>query len=122
MKAAVAKRFRWTVKRYFRLSRHGYFGDQRVELLNGEIIRMPAQAQPHRLSIIRIARLLVPVFDAARYTVSIQGTFVLSRYSAPDPDFYVCDVPEGTPDDDVPLPFLVIEVSETTYPKDSGPK
>ena len=122
MKAAVAKRFRWTVKRYFRLTEHGFFGDERVELLNGEIIRMPAQAQPHRLSIIRTTRLLVPAFNPAHYTIVIQGTLILSRYSAPDPDFHVFDAPEGTPDDQLPTPFLVIEVSDTTYLKDSGPK
>jgi Uma2 family endonuclease len=122
MKAAVAKRFRWTVKRYFRLAELGFFGDGRVELLNGEIIRMPAQAQPHRLAITRITRLLVPAFDPARYTLVIQGTLPLSRYSAPDPDFHVFDAPEGTPEDQLAAPFLVIEVSDTSYLKDSGPK
>jgi Uma2 family endonuclease len=122
MNAAVAKRFRWNVKRYFRLSEMGFFGDQRVELLNGEIIRMPAQAQPHRLAITRITRLMVPTFDPAKYTLVIQGTLPLSRYSAPDPDFHVIDAPEGTPEEQLSLPFLVIEVSDTTYLKDSGPK
>jgi Uma2 family endonuclease len=54
--------------------------------------------------------------------VVIQGTLVLSRYSAPDPDFHVFDVPEGTSDDQLPLPFLVIEVSDTSHAKDAGPK
>jgi Uma2 family endonuclease len=34
----------------------------------------------------------------------------------------VFDVPEGTPEQRIPLPMLVIEVSDTTYLKDSGPK
>jgi Uma2 family endonuclease len=122
MKAAVARRFRWTVKKYFRAAEVGLFDDRRVELLNGEIIEVPSQAHPHRLSITRLTRLLIQAFDPSHYWVVVQGTLVLSRYSAPDPDFHVFDVPEGTPDDELPTPFLVIEVSDTTYLKDSGPK
>jgi Uma2 family endonuclease len=122
MKAAVAKRFRLTVKHYFRMSELGFFGDRKVELLNGEIIEVPSQAHPHRLSVSRLSRLLNAAFDPSQFWVVIQGTLVLSRYSAPDPDYHVFDVPEGTPDDRLPRPFLVIEVSDTTYLKDSGPK
>jgi Uma2 family endonuclease len=93
-----------------------------VELLNGEIIEMPAQGIPHRLSLSRITRLLVAAFDPARYWLTIQGTVSLSRFSAPDPDFYVLDVPEHAPPRKLPVPFLVIEVSDTTYRKDAGPK
>ena len=122
MKAAVAKRFRWTVKHYFRMSELGFFGDRKVELLNGEIIEVPAQAHPHRLSLSRLSRLLNAAFDPGQFWVVGQGTLALSRYSAPDPDYHVFDVPEGTPDDQLPRPFLVIEVSDTTYLKDAGPK
>jgi len=52
----------------------------------------------------------------------VQGTLLLPPHGAPDPDFHVFDVPIGTPDRDLPLPFLVIEISDTTYLKDSGPK
>jgi Uma2 family endonuclease len=122
MKAAVAKRFRWSVKRYFRLSEMGFFGDRRVELINGEIIEVPAQAQAHRFAITKITRQLIPAFDPKKWWVVIQGTLVLPRHSAPDPDFHIFDVPEGTPDDQLPTATLVIEVSETSYLKDSGPK
>ena len=122
MKAAVAKRFRWTVDRYFRASELGLFGNRRVELLNGEIIEVSSQAHPHRLSMSRLSRLLNAAFDPSRFWVVGQGTLVLSRFSAPDPDYHVFDVPEGTPDRQLPMPFLVIEVSDTTYLKDSGPK
>ena len=122
MESAFAKRFRWTVKRYFRASQMGVFGERRVELLNGEIISMPAQEVPHRLSVSRITRLLVAAFDPAQYWVVVQGTVKLTRLSAPDPDFHVLNVPEQTPTSRLPLPFLLIEVSDTTYRKDKGPK
>jgi Uma2 family endonuclease len=122
MKTAVVKRMRWTVDQYFRMSEMGLFDNRRVELLDGEIIEVPAQGLPHRLAISRITRLLVAAFDPAQFWVAFQGTVILSRFSAPDPDFYVLDVPEHAPPRELPTPFLVIEVSDTTYRKDAGPK
>jgi Uma2 family endonuclease len=122
MKSAVVKRMRWTVDHYFRMSELGFFDDRRVELLNGEIIEVPAQGIPHRLSISRISRLLHAAFDPSRDWVVLQGAVLLSRFSAPDPDFYVLDVPEQKPSAQLPTPILVIEVSDTTYRKDAGPK
>jgi len=121
MKLAPAKRIRWTVKDYFRMSDAGLFDGRRVELIEGEIIRVPAQGHLHRVAITKISSLLVPVFTPSDWPV-IQGTFVVSKRSAPDPDFHVFDVPIGTPDDQLPTPIPVIEVSDTTYLKDSGPK
>lgn len=118
----VMKRLRWTVRDYFRLSEAGYFGDRRVELIDGEIIEMAAQATPHRVSITKVASLLLQAFPPPSQWVVVQGTLVLSKRSAPDPDFHVFDAPVGTSDDKLPLPFVVIEISDTTYRKDSGPK
>ena len=125
MKAAAAgaapTRLRWTVKEYFRLSRMGFFGDRRVELINGDILQMPAQPNAHRTSVTKTANLLFRAFGSTDWVV-VQGTLVLGTYAAPDPDFHVLDVPPGTPDKHLPVPRLVIEVSDTTYLKDSGPK
>ena len=119
---AVMKRLRWTVRDYLRLSKAGSFGDKRVELLDGEIIEMAAQATPHRVSVTKIANLLLQAFPPPGQWVVVQGTLALPKRSAPDPDFHVFDAPVGTPDEQLPLPFLVIEISDTTYRKDSGPK
>jgi Uma2 family endonuclease len=115
------KRVRWTVKQYLRMGEIGLLGDRRVELINGEVVEMPAQAYPHRLCITRTSRSLLNAFGTNAWVI-IQGTLLLPPYGAPDPDFHVFNVPEGTPEDRVPLPILVIEVSDTTYLKDSGPK
>jgi Uma2 family endonuclease len=116
--AAVAKKVRWTVKDYFLMAEAGLFDDRRVELIDGEVIEVPAQANPHRTSVTKISRLLFKAFGPNHWVV-VQGTLILPRYGAPDPDFHVFDVPEGTPDDKLPLPLVVIEVSDTTYLKDS---
>ncbi|HLL90970.1 MAG TPA: Uma2 family endonuclease [Tepidisphaeraceae bacterium] len=122
MKGAVAKRVKWTVDDYFRVSETGVFADRRVELLNGEIIEVPAQANPHRFAISKTTRLLVAAFAPQTHWVVIQGTLRLSKFNAPDPDFHVSDVPEGSPDHRLPMPILVVEISDTTYRKDAGPK
>jgi Uma2 family endonuclease len=122
MKLATSRRFRWTTRKYFRLSDAGFFGDRHVELVGGEIFVMPAQGTPHMLAISRISRLLLSAFPPNECWVMIQGTLALPPYGAPDPDFHVFDVPEETPASELPTPVLVIEVSEATYRKDSGPK
>jgi len=103
------------------MARAGLFDDRRVELIEGDIITMAAQGYPHQLSITRISRLLLAAFTSSDWVV-IQGTLVLPPHGAPDPDFHVFDVPEGTPGHKLPTPMLVIEVNDTTYLKDSGPK
>lgn len=122
MKAGLAKPVRWTVADYFRMAEAGLFESRRVELLNGEVIEAPAQAHAHRLSVSRLSRLLIAAFEPSAYWVVSQGTLVLSRRNAPDPDFHVFDVPEGTPDERLPTPRLVVEISDTTYRKDAGAK
>lgn len=46
----------------------------------------------------------------------------MDEHNAPEPDFHLFDVPVGTPRKKLPLPILVIEVSDTTYRRDSGSK
>jgi Uma2 family endonuclease len=121
MKTAVAKRIRWTVKDYFRMSEAGLLHDRRAELLNGDLLKMPAQATPHRVAISKTSALLFGALGATHWVVS-QGTLILSKHDAPDPDFHIFDAPMGTPDNRLPLPVLVIEISDSTYRKDSGPK
>jgi Uma2 family endonuclease len=116
------KRVRWTVKEYFKISETGVFDDRRVELINGEIVEMPSQAHPHRTSLSKTSRAFISAFDQQHHWVVIQGTLLLPPHGAPDPDLHIFDVPTGTPDQDLPLPFLLIEISDSTYLKDSGPK
>jgi Uma2 family endonuclease len=120
---ATSKRVRFTVDEYFRMSEAGVFGDKRVELINGRIVQMLSQANPHRASITRITIIFSRHFsDVKRFWLVVQGTFIIQPYGAPDPDFHVFNVPVGTPDKKLPRPFIVVEVSDTTYRRDSGSK
>jgi Uma2 family endonuclease len=119
---AIPRRLRWTVSEYFRLADAGLLDGRKVELIDRGIIEVPAQATPHRSAVTKVSHLLLNAFPPPGRWVVIHGTVRLSRHDAPDPDFTVFDAPVGTPDDQLPRPLLIIEVSDTTYAKDAGPK
>jgi hypothetical protein len=77
------KRVRWTVKDYFRISETGVFDDRRVELINGDIVEMPAQAHPHRTSLSKTSSVLFPAFDRGRHWVVVLGTLCCRRTALP---------------------------------------
>jgi Uma2 family endonuclease len=116
-----AKGIRFTVAEYLRMSEAGILGSRRTELLEGRIIKPARQLDPHMWAISKIGRLLVGATTTSDWRV-IKGTLFLSEDSTPEPDFHVFDVPEGTPDNELPLPILVIEVSHATYNRDSRGK
>jgi Uma2 family endonuclease len=120
---ATSKDIRFTVEEYFRMSDAGVFSGRRVELIRGRIRQMHAQANPHRAAMTRGAIVLGRHFgDVATYWVVVQGTLLVPPSSAPDPDFHIFDVPVGTPDEKLPVPFLIIEVADSSYRRDSGLK
>ncbi len=119
---ATSKRIRFTVDEYFRMSEAGVFDGKRVELIEGRIVRMHAQAHPHRWAVSKARHAFDRSFPRDRYWVVVQSTLPLGRHGAPDPDVHVFAVPEGTAEEQLPKPLVVLEVSDTTYRKDSGIK
>jgi Uma2 family endonuclease len=121
MSLAEAQTYRWTLNRYLDMAESGVLADEKVELINGEIVAMPAQKEPHALAVSRATRELMAIFPEP-YFVKIQSTFRLSDLSAPEPDIMV--LPEvkdaGRALHDTPL--LIVEVSETTLRYDRGAK
>jgi Uma2 family endonuclease len=119
---ATSPHIRFTVDEYFRMSEAGIFDGRRVELLDGRVVRMHAQNDPHMWCISKTNRALTRRLPEDQYWVILQGTLRLPPYGAPDPDVHVFQCPEGTPAKQRPSVALVIEVSDTTYKKDSGKK
>jgi Uma2 family endonuclease len=112
---AGPKRRLWTLKEYYRLYDLGFFHGQRVELIEGVIVQMPAQKNFHALSIKLTGDALELAFGPG-YWVRIQASLDLSPLSVPDPDLAVV---KGKPRDhktpDSPTTaLLLVEVSETT--------
>ena len=116
-------RWRFTVDDFHRMGEVGILDeDDRVELIDGEIIAMSPIGLRHRQIVNNLNRLLV-LQAAGRYTVSVQNSFVLSEYGEPQPDIVLDRI--DAPRDRIPTPidiYLVVEVSDTTLAYDLNVK
>jgi len=116
-------RWRFTVEQFHRMGEVGILDeDDRVELIDGEIIVMSPIGFRHARIVNNLNRLLV-LQAADRYTVSVQNPFVLSEYGEPQPDI-VLMTGDG-PRDRLPMPadiILVAEVSDSTLAFDLNVK
>src|SRR5688572_17310899 len=112
----------FTVDEYYEMAKHGILKpDERVELLDGEIVKMCAIGSPHAWCVKRLVRTFSPFPD--RFTLSIQDPLRLSDLSEPEPDIVILQ--PDTPEDRHPGPadvLLVIEVADTSIGKDRGQK
>jgi Uma2 family endonuclease len=80
---------RWTAEEYHRVAETGVFGpDERLELIEGEIFRMPAMNGPHATASTLTESALREVF-AAGYVVRVQKPLAVSDESEPEPDVAV---------------------------------
>lgn len=121
MTRVTSPRIKFTASEYEKMARAGVFGHRRAELINGRIYRMAPQRDPHMIAVSKTTEALLRAKAPSDWII-IQGTLRLDRLNEPDPDFMWFDVPMGTPENQRPLPLLVIEISHTTYKKDSGVK
>jgi Uma2 family endonuclease len=113
-------RWRFTVHDYHRMGEAGILQeDERVELIEGEIVEMAAIGTRHFSCVNRM--LVMGVGDAA--VVSVQNPVRLNEHTEPQPDITVIrprDYTESLPvPDDV---LLLMEVSDTTLPYDRNVK
>ncbi len=96
--------------------------DDRVELIEGEIVEMAAIGTRHFACVNQLNRLLVrSVGDAA--IVSVQNPVRLDEHTEPQPDLTVLRVRDYR--ESLPMPedvLLLIEVSDTTLSYDRGVK
>ncbi|MBW4473698.1 MAG: Uma2 family endonuclease [Stenomitos rutilans HA7619-LM2] len=113
---AIALR-RLSVHDYYRMAESGIFqSDERVELLEGQIIQMAAKGTAHRAAVTRIQRL----FDQRlgdRVLICLQDPVQLNDYSEPEPDIAILvpdplDYEEHHPT--ASEVYLLIEVSDAT--------
>lgn len=116
-------RRRFTVHDYHRMGEAGILHeDDRVELIEGEIVEMAAIGTRHFACVNQLTRSLVrEVGDAA--IVSVQNPVRLDEHSEPQPDLTVLRVRDYR--ESLPIPedvLLLIEVSDTTLSYDRGVK
>jgi len=99
----------------------GIYGpDDHLELLDGQLIAMPQQGEPHAWSVERLSELLVLAL-VGRARVRPQLPLRLDRLSMPQPDILISPVGHrGHPRAEEVL--LAIEVSESSLRYDRGQK
>jgi Uma2 family endonuclease len=125
LRSATVTRRRLTADEFERMVETGIIReDERVELVDGELIQMAAQGGPHVTCVMRLTHWFIPRL-VERAIVSIQNAFRLSLHGEPQPDitllrhredFYGGVLPRA---EDV---LLIIEISDTTLRYDRDVK
>lgn len=130
------KRRRFDVDQYHRMLEAGILAeDDRVELIDGEIVEMTPARGRHVRSINRLTMVLAPAAAHAGLVLSVQNPLVLDDHGEPEPDLALLkgeqpedqkdqavpqDVPVGVPTASEAL--LVVEVSESSLSWDRNVK
>ena len=112
-KLAEPQARRWTKSEYDDLAQQGWFQHERVQLIHGEIIQMPAHGHAHFQMLNRVGELLRGAFGPG-YWVRMQGPLDLAMDSVPEPDIAVV---KGTFEEYRAHPttaLLAVEISDTT--------
>jgi Uma2 family endonuclease len=110
--------YRWTREQFFQMLELGWFQDQLVELIGGEVMEMAAQPDLHLASVTLTGDALRAAFGSG-YWVRIQGSLDLSPHGVPSPDVAVTPGhPQGAPRTISRSAVLIVEVSDTTVAYD----
>jgi Uma2 family endonuclease len=105
---------------YDKLVELGVFEGERIELLDGQLVRMNPPKPPHASTVDKLMLLLVRGLST-QARVRVQQPFAANEESEPQPDLAI--VPLATYESDHPdLAELIIEVSESSIRYDRGPK
>jgi len=105
---------------YDQLVKLGAFEDERIELLEGELVAMSPIGPPHSGAVQKLTRLLVLALEG-RAAVRCQLPMAALEFSEPEADFAV--VSRADFDLDHPSEaYLVIQVAESSLAKDRGKK
>jgi Uma2 family endonuclease len=114
-----------TVEEYNRMAEAGILGpDERVELLDGDLIVVPPHGSPHFSTVARMANVLMKRLSA-RALVTVQLPLIVSDRSEPEPDIAVLGLREDYYASGIPRTsdaYAVVEVADSSLGIDSGKK
>ena len=123
MIAVTTKKF--TVEEYHRLGELGFFQEnERVELIRGEIVKMPTKKTPHSVCNTRLWRGLFKLLDD-QVEIRVQEPIILPNDSEPQPDIAIVKNKEDNYLSSHPQPediFFLIEISDSTLKYDQETK
>lgn len=115
----------FTVEEYYRMAEAGIFNeDDRVELIDGEIIEMSPIGNRH-LGCVNVASKVFTLAFRDSAVVSVQNPLRLNNYSEPEPDVVVLKPRADSYRSKRPEAedtHLVVEVADTTFAYDSKVK
>jgi Uma2 family endonuclease len=122
---ASPTRHRFSVQDYYAMARAGILTeDDRVELLDGEVVVMTPIGSRHAVCVDRVTRLFFLRFDG-RAAVRVQNPVRLSGNSEPQPDVALLELPLERYAAAHPSPpdvLLVVEVADTSLERDRALK
>lgn len=123
--AMELQRYRFTVDEYHKMGDAGIFTeDDRVELIDGEILKMSPINRPHAVCVDVLNMLLVPSV-VGRAIVRVQGPIFVDEGSEPQPDLALLrprdylSLPQHAGPEDV---LLVVEVAQSSVKSDRNRK
>lgn len=112
------QRRQWTKAEYYQMADLGWFRDQRVELIAGEVLEMSPQRGPHAQAV-GLAHYAIDRAFGPGFWVRVQLPLDLGAATEPEPDLAVV---EGGPRDYPRHPrtaLLLVEASDTSLDYDS---
>jgi len=117
----------FTAAEFWKMYELGFFNNQRVELIGGEIVAMAAQSNWHWVGVSNVQDALELVFPRAQCSVRNQASLDLSPLSVPDPDIAVVlgskrSWAQSRLNPTAGVVLLIVEVSETTLGEDRSRK
>ena len=116
---------RFNVTEYYKMAKAGILKpDDRVELIEGEIIKMTAIGSPHAACVSRLVRLL-PKATGERALLWVQNPVRLDDFSEPVPDIALLKLRDDYYATRHPTPtdaLLLIEVADSSLLKDRNIK
>jgi Uma2 family endonuclease len=119
--AVQLTKWRFTVDDYHRMVRAGILHeDDRVELIEGEVVKMTPIGPPHFGSVAQVAELFVQRFSDVALAVA-QSPLQLDEHNEPEPDLLVLRRRRDFYRRSLPRPrdaFLVVEVADTSIEYD----
>ena len=113
---------RFTREQYYDMAEMGWFGNQRVELIEGEIIDMSPQLSRHACSVRKTNRLFTLLVPEG-FVVGPQVPLTLAVSSEPEPDLAIYKGKEEDFVDQHPQrAVLIIEIAESSINYDRNKK
>lgn len=119
--AVQAQKKLFTVAEYYKMAEVGILdAEDRVELIQGEILKMSPINSPHAKIVSRLHRILNAILGESAIVRS-QNPIHIDDYSEPEPDLAVVEFQEEEYEDQHPRPtevYLLIEVADSTLYRD----